>query len=116
MFTATNHDSFLDPLPPTASLDARRQAAEAIFDWIKVTGAEVDGVAIEDLTSYRVVSPPYKSELAAGQHFRLPGGRVRADVLCWVLCPARSAPGRATHDSLSLSVLLAAGGASLVSG
>jgi|KBSMisStandDraft_5_1062788.scaffolds.fasta_scaffold25445_6 hypothetical protein len=74
MFTATNHDSFLDPLPPTASLDERRQAAEAIFDWIKVTGAEVDGVPIEDLTSYKAISPPYNVTLPPGNIFGFPAG------------------------------------------
>jgi len=64
----------LDPLPPTASLDERRQAAEAIFDWIKVTGAEVDGVPIEDLTSYKAISPPYNVTLPPGNIFGFPAG------------------------------------------
>jgi hypothetical protein len=73
LFTATNHDSLFD-LPPTASLDERREAAEDIFQWITFTAAEVDGVPIKALTSYKAVSPPYNVTLPPGNIFGAPPG------------------------------------------
>ena len=74
LFPATNHDSLLDGLPPNATLDERRKAAEAIFEWIVATSASVDGVPIEDLTSYAAVSPAYNVELPANNIFGIPAG------------------------------------------
>jgi hypothetical protein len=74
LFPATNHDSLFD-LPPGATLDERRKAAEAIFDWIFATSASVDGVPIKDLTSYKAVSPAYNVELPANNIFGLPAGK-----------------------------------------
>jgi len=71
LFTATNHDSLFD-LPLTATLEERRQAAESIFEWIKFTEADVDGVPIQSLSSYRAVSPPYYVTLPPGNIFGLP--------------------------------------------
>ena len=73
LFPATNHDSLFD-LPPGATLDERREAAKAIFQWIVDTSASVDGVAIEDLTSYAAVSPAYNIELPANNIFGAPAG------------------------------------------
>jgi hypothetical protein len=73
LFPATNHDSLLD-LPPSATLDERREAAKAIFDWVVSTSASVDGVPIKDLTSYAAVSPAYNVEIPVGNIFQLPPG------------------------------------------
>ena len=73
LFPATNHDSLFD-LPPSATLDERRQAAEAIFEWIVSTSASVDGVPINDLTSYGAVSPAYNVELPVNNIFGAPAG------------------------------------------
>jgi hypothetical protein len=75
LFPATNHDSLLDPLPPNATLDDRRKAAEQIFDWISFTAASVDGVPIKDLTSYAAVSPAYDVEVPANNIFGIPPGK-----------------------------------------
>ena len=73
LFPATNHDSLLD-LPPGATLEERRQAAENIFDWIVDTSASVDGVPIKDLTSYAAVSPAYTVQLPENNIFGAPAG------------------------------------------
>ena len=73
LFPATNHDSLFD-LPPTATQEERRQAAMSIFDWIVSTSADVDGVPINDLTSYAAVSPPYDVQLPPDNIFGAPAG------------------------------------------
>ena len=73
LFPATNHDSLFD-LPPTATPEQRRQAALSIFDWIVSTSADVDGRPIENLTSYRAVSPEYSVELPPDNIFGAPAG------------------------------------------
>jgi hypothetical protein len=73
LFPATNHDSLLD-LPSGATLDERRQAAQAIFEWIVDTSASVDGVPIKELTSYAATSPAYNVTLPVDNIFGIPAG------------------------------------------
>jgi len=74
LFPATNHDSLFD-LPPTATPDERRQAAMDIFKWIVSTSADVDGVPVNDLTSYAAVSPEYDVVLPENNIFNVPAGQ-----------------------------------------
>jgi hypothetical protein len=73
LFTATNQDPYF-LLPPDATLEQRIAAAVSVFDNIVEPGAELDGVPIVDIDSYRVVSDPYTFSFTEDNLFGLPAG------------------------------------------
>ena len=80
MFPATNSEPYFF-LPPDATLEERLAAAELAFDQTVEHHAEVDGVPINDMDAYRVVSPPYMFTVPDDNIIRCVRGRVTAPAL-----------------------------------
>jgi hypothetical protein len=73
LFPATNSEPYFF-LPPDATLEERLATAELVFVQTVEHHAEVDGVPINDMDSYRVVSPPYVFTLPEDNIVGVSGG------------------------------------------
>jgi hypothetical protein len=104
LFTATNQDPYLF-LPPDATLEQRLAAAITVFDNIVETGAELDGVPIADISSYRVVSAPYMFSFTEDNLFGLPAGEYGPTINAgnYILLKPLSAGDHTLHIHFTIS-------------